>query len=117
MSKISYLVEFTISEGKVEEFKEKAQGYIQAVQENEPGTLTYQWWLSDDGTTALIQEGFDSQEALLTHLGNVGPSLPELLAIAPLASLKVFGTANDQVRGALADLGAQHFPHLAGFDR
>ena len=117
MSKISYVIEFTIQDGKLEEFKEKAKGYAKAVEDGEPGTLGYQWWLKEDGKHCLLQETFDSDESLLTHLGNVGPSLPELLAIAPITRFEVMGSAGDQVRGALADLGAVHFPHLTGFDR
>lgn len=117
MSKISYVVEFSIKDGKVDEFKSKAEGYIAAVKANEPGTLGYQWYLSEDGKRCLIQETFASSDALLTHLGNVGPSLPELLEIAPLTRCEVFGTASDAASSALAALSAVHFPHLSGFDR
>lgn len=117
MPRISYLVELTIADGKLEEFKDKAKGYIKAVQEGEPGTLGYQWWIREDGTHCLLHETFESSEALLTHLANVGPSLPDLLAIAPITRLEVFGTASEQARAALAGLGAKHFPHFAGFDR
>ena len=117
MPRVSYLLELTINDGKLEEFKDKAKGYIKAVQEGEPGTLSYQWRIGEDGTHCLLHEAFDSSEALLTHLGNVGPSLPDLLAIAPITRFEVFGTVSEQARGALAPLGAKHFPDFAGFDR
>jgi quinol monooxygenase YgiN len=117
MARVSYVMELTINEGKLEEFKEKAEGYVKAVQDGEPGTLVYQWWLGEDGTRCLVHEVFESSEALLTHVGNVGPSLPDLLAIAPITRLEVFGTVSEQAREAVAQLGAKHFPHLAGFER
>ena len=117
MSKISYIVEFTINDGKVEEFKSQAAGFVAGVQADEPGTLGYQWYLAADGSRCLLQETFASSEALLTHLGNVGPTLPTLLEIAPITRLEVIGTASDAAKEALAGLGAVHFPHLAGFDR
>lgn len=117
MSKVSYLPEFTINDGKVDEFKARAEGYIAAVEANEPGTLGYQWYLGEDGKRCLLHEVFSSSDALLTHLGNVEPSLPELLAIAPITRLEVLGSASPAVVDALADLGAEHFPRFAGFDR
>jgi quinol monooxygenase YgiN len=117
VSKIAYIIEFTINDGKQDEFTAKAKGYAEATEKNEPGTLGYQWWMQEDGSHCLLQETFESSEALLTHLGNVGPSLPELLAIAPITRFEVLGTASDQAKAALADLGAKHFPHLTGFDR
>ena len=117
MSKVSYMIEFTIKEGKVDEFKSLAAGYVSAVKENEPGTLGYRWFLGEDGERCLLLETFSSSDAMLTHLANVGPSLPELLAIAPITRLDVLGTASDGARNALADFGAVPFPHLDGFDR
>ena len=117
MSKISYLVECSINDGKLDEFKAKAATYIDAVKSGEPGTLVYKWWIGDDGKRCLIQESFESSEALMTHLGNVGPTLPELFAIAPATRLQVFGESSDEVRAALADFGAKHFPQFQGFER
>jgi len=117
MSKISYIIEFSINDGEVDEFTAKAKGYIALVKKNEPDTLGYQWCLAEDGTRCLLHETFSSSEALLTHLGNVGPSLPELLAIAPITRLEVLGSASVAAVDALAGLGAVHFPGMGGFDR
>ena len=117
MSKVSYIVEFTIKDGKLDEFKSLAENYISTVKENEPDTLGYQWFLGEDGERCLLLETFSSSDAMLTHLTNVGPSLPGLLAIAPATRLDVLGTVGDDTRNALADLGAVHFPRLGGFER
>ncbi len=117
MSKVFYIVEFTINEGKVDAFKNLAHGFISEVEATESGTLGYQWYLAEDGSRCLIQETFESSEALLVHLANVGPNLPALLEIAPLGRLEVFGEVSDTARRALATLGAQHFSNFGGFDR
>ena len=117
MSKVSYIIEFTIKDGEVDKFKSLKPGYITSVKENEPDTLRYQWYLSEDNKRGIVQETFTGSEALMTHLANVGPSLPELLAIAPITRLEVLGSVSDDARKALADFGAVHFPHLGGFDR
>ena len=84
MSGPAYLFELTIQAGKLDEFKAKAEGYTEAVKKDEPGTVEYQWWIAEDGSRCLLKETFTSSEALLQHLANVGPSLPDLLAIAPI---------------------------------
>jgi quinol monooxygenase YgiN len=117
MSKVSYIIELTIKDGEVDKFKSLSAGYVSAVKENEPETLGYQWYLSEDKKRCILQETFSSSEALLNHLANVGPSLPELLAIAPITRLEVLGSVSDDARKALTELGAVHFPHLSGFDR
>lgn len=117
MSKVAYILELTIADGKVDEFRSMAAGFIASVKADEPETLGYQWYLSEDGSRAILQETFSSSGALLNHLGNVGPSLPALLAIAPITRFEVIGSASDEARAALAGLGAVHFPHMGGFDR
>ena len=117
MSKASYVLEFTINDGKLEEFKAKSAGYIEAVKANEPGTLGYQWFLAEDGKRCLVHEAFRDSEALMAHLAHVGPTLPDLLAVAPITRVEVLGSASDAARAALTQLGAVHFPHLGGFDR
>ncbi|MDH3216344.1 MAG: antibiotic biosynthesis monooxygenase [Candidatus Krumholzibacteria bacterium] len=117
MNTVSYVLEFTIKDGKVDEFKSMAAGYISTVKENEPGTLGYQWFLGESGNRCLLLETFSSSDAMLTHLANVGPSLPDLLAIAPITRVEVLGTVSDEARDALAALDAAHFPHFDGFDR
>ncbi len=42
MSKISYVVEFSITAGTVDQFKTQAEGFIATVREHEPDTLGYQ---------------------------------------------------------------------------
>jgi quinol monooxygenase YgiN len=117
MSKISYVVQWAIKDGQLEAFKSKADGFIEAVKAKEPGTLAYQWWIAEDGRHCLLHETFESSEALLTHLGNVGPSLPDLLEIAPASRMEVYGDASPDVREALAGFDAAHFAHYGGFER
>ncbi len=114
---VAYVVELTIEEGKQDAFKQKAAKYIEQVEAGEPGTLAYQWFLAEDGSRCLLYENFADSNALLAHLANVGPSLPDLLAIAPITRFEVLGEASADARAALADFGTVHFPSIGGFDR
>jgi len=57
MSKVPYVVEFTINDGTLEEFKAMSAGIIEAVKGNEPGTLGYQWYLAEGGKRCLGTRG------------------------------------------------------------
>jgi quinol monooxygenase YgiN len=117
MSKVTYVVQWTINDGELENFKAMASGFVSSVQQNEPGTLGYQWWMGEDGKHCLLEEAFENSEAMLTHLGNVGPTLPDIMAIAPITRLEVRGEVSAEAREALSSLGATHFAHFVGFDR
>jgi hypothetical protein len=107
----------SINDGQLDAFKGMATDYAASTEANEEGTLRYQWYLNAEGSKCILVEKFASSEALLTHLGNVGPTLPNLLAIAPITRFEVVGEPSDEVRNALSELGAQFFAPLAGFDR
>ena len=117
MASIAYLIEMTIEDGKTDEFKALAAAYTDAVRAGEPGTLEYQWWLSEDGSKGLLKETFTGSEALLTHIANVGPSLSDLLAIAPFTRWEIFGEPSADARNALDEFGVVYFQHVVGFDR
>ncbi len=117
MSKISYSLEFNITAGQLDAFKAIASGYIAAAEANEPGTLRYQWYLNADATKCLLHEKFASSEACLAHLGNVGPTLPNLLALAPVTRFEVTGEPSDELKAALADLQPVYYAPMDGFDR
>lgn len=117
MSKISYLIELTINDGGLDTFKKLAAGYAASVEANEPNTTTYQWYLAADGSKCFLHEEFTDSGALMQHLANVGPSLPDLLAVSPITRVEVFGTPSAGAREALDGLGAAYFPHFTGFQR
>ena len=117
MAKVGYLIQFTVNDGQWDAFKTMADGFVAAVQDNEPNTKTYQWFEGTDQKSALLLEQFADSDAMLTHLGNVGPSLPDLLAIAPITRLEVLGDVSEAAREALAPLGAVHFSGFCGFER
>ncbi len=59
---ISYVIELTINDGGLDTFKELAAGYATAVEENEPSTTTYQWYLAEDDGKFLFMSGADKQQ-------------------------------------------------------
>lgn len=114
---VQYTSEFTLPEGKTEEFKRILHSIIESVEKNEPDLNAYQVYLNPEQNKAFIVEWFRNSEAILTHLGNVGSLFPELLAIAPIVRFEVFGDLTKEAEDALRAIGAKIFKYHEGFIR
>lgn len=55
---IEFRVEFTIKEGKLEEYKKLIHDMCRAVEANEPDTLTYEFYLNRDETKCIAHETY-----------------------------------------------------------
>lgn len=108
---------FSIPEGKIDEFKQKAAELTGKVEANEPGALSYEWFLSDDKRACTLVEVYKDSGAVMAHLGNVGDLLGPLLEVAPLSGLFILGNPSDQVRQAFAPFGPKIFAHWNGVTR
>ncbi|MDQ3291414.1 MAG: antibiotic biosynthesis monooxygenase [Bacteroidota bacterium] len=116
-NQVQYTVELSISQGKMEEFRRIIQSFLEAIQNREPDTNAFQIYLNEDESKAYLVEWFKSSEAILAHFDNVGPMLPELLAIAPITRLEVFGNLTKEAEEAVKSLGATVLHYHAGFIR
>ena len=112
---IQVLVELTIADGKVEEFKFQLPAIIDRVKTNEPDMIGYQWYLSDDKKKCYVIEWLKNPRAWLTHLSNAEPMLPPLFAIAPITRFEIYGDIPKDVEDVAKPFGAVVYKHLAGF--
>ena len=60
------------------EFKQLAADALDSAR-GESGTLQYDWFFSDDDTQCVVRETYRDSEAVLAHLGNVGPLLGRMI--------------------------------------
>ena len=116
-NQVQYTVELTIVQGKMEEFRRIIQSFLEAIQNQEPDTNAFQIYLNEDESKAYLIEWFQNSEAVLDHFANVGSIIPELLAIAPITRLEVFGNLSKEAEEAVKALGATIFHYHAGFIR
>ena len=115
---IHWILEMAIKDGELENFQTLKAEMIEATQSNEPDTLMYEWYVSDDEKQCHIYERYVDSAAVMVHLGNFGAKFADrfLAALTP-QKLTVYGDASDEVRGALAGLGAVHMHENGGFAR
>ncbi|WP_223637760.1 putative quinol monooxygenase [Corallococcus sp. EGB] len=65
---------------------------------SEPGTLRYQWFVTQRPGHYSILEEYADADAAETHNGNVGALLAELFSVAELVSVSFYGELNKYLR-------------------
>ena len=90
-----------IAAADLDEFKQLAARALAAARD-EPGTLQYDWYFSADETVCVVREAYVGSEAVLAHIGNVGPLLGRLVELGGGMQLDVFGAPSAALSDALA---------------
>ena len=111
--------EFTIEEGKIEEFKRLVKEMSRMVEANEPDTIIYQFYLNVDGTKCIVNETYSNSEAALAHNYSVASQtiLPKVFSVARISRLDVYGNPSEELQEVLTGIGAHSYNPFAGFSR
>ena len=115
---VHWVVEGEIKEGKLEAFKELMAEMIEATRAEEPDTLNYEWFLSEDGSRCQVYKRYKSSASAMAHLATYRRSYAErfLATVTPMRTI-VYGDPDDAVRGALSDSDPVYFSMIGGFIR
>lgn len=114
---VSWLVEVDVKPGQLEAFKALVREMVESTRP-EPGTLSYEWFISDDGAVVHIYERYADSEALLTHLNGFFEKFADRFGAAvDFKRFVVYGEPSDEVREALSVLNPVFFGTLDGFVR
>jgi len=115
---VFWLVELDIHEGKTDDFKAVMKAMVEWNRADEPGTLNYEWYISEDGKQCHIYERYANSAAAMVHLGNFGEKFAKQFdAVCTPTRLMVYGDASPDLTAAVAGIGASHFSQIGGFER
>ena len=114
---ISWNVEAKIKKGKLDELKELITKGSSQVKINGINTLAYEFWFSPDNKIVHYYNRYLNSEALIFHMNNISPMLPELLKLATPKKITVYGPANDSVKKIIKHLNPSYFNNYGGFTR
>lgn len=117
MHEITLIVEFAIKPGQRPDFEAAAARMREVVQRDEPGTLRYDWWLSTDGSRDVNIEVFADSDALVKHMENTAPLLPDLVAAADVVRVEVLGELSVAAHDAIDEASTGHFSYGGGISR
>jgi quinol monooxygenase YgiN len=115
---VRFTVDLTINEEKFHEFEGIAQAMI-AGSQKEPGTLGYDWCLSDDRKRCRLVETYADGNAVLAHLTGpvVQELVPKILEASSISGFEVYGDPGPKAAEMLAGFGAEIFQLWHGFGR
>ena len=120
-NQIHFRAEFTIEEGKIEEYKKLAEDMSRMVETNEPDTINYQFYLNRVGTKCIVYETYANSEAALSHNNGVASQtiLPKIFSVAKIIRFDVYGNPSEELQKVLASSGfsPQSYNLFAGFSR
>lgn len=119
MSSTSFrlIVHQSVNPDGLAQFRELAQRGAAGAQANEPGTLGYEFFLSEDGSDCYLNEYYESDQAFLDHFERVQPILQESMKVSTLVEAVVLGDPGAEARAMLDHLGAKYYSDCIGFCR
>lgn len=92
-NRIHFKAEFTIEDGKMEEYKKLVQDMSRVVEANEPGTINYQFYLNRSETKCIVNETYANSEAALAHITGIASQtiLPKIFSVSRISRFDVYG--------------------------
>ena len=114
---IHFRAEFSIEQGKIEEYKKLIKEMSKMVEANEQDTMDYQFYLNKDETKCIVYETYANSEAALAHNDGVASRtiLPKIFSLAKVSRFEVYGDPSEELEKLLASFGAETFSLFAGF--
>ncbi len=92
MSRLEVIAHLKVRPGQLVGFKEQVAEVLRIAQEQDTGTLRYDWFLSRDGTECEVHEVYESSESMVEHAGHINEARNKLFAeFAEGHEVKVFG--------------------------
>jgi quinol monooxygenase YgiN len=115
---VHWILEVSINDGELDNFKALMEEMVAATQADEPGALNYEWFLSPDGKTCHIYERYADSDATRVHMKNFGEKFAgRFMGCVKMGRTDLYGDPDDQLKGMLAGMGAVHYSQIGGFAR
>ncbi len=100
----------------VEEF---LNGVVESVNETEPGTILYEYYLSEDKKKVSLIEIYKTDADAVIHMKNflAAPHSGPFLETFEIESFKVMGNSSNELKEILNDFTKDHRKLIRGFKR
>ena len=115
---VFWIVEVEVKDGELDKLRDLMSEMVEATQSNEPGTLNYEWAISEDSKNCHIFERYVDSAAALIHLGTFNDKYAErFMALVDLKHFVVYGHPNNELKETFAGSDAVFMSPLGGFSR
>jgi quinol monooxygenase YgiN len=118
MSNVFWTFNVTIKGGEVAKLKDLIREMSDASEADEPGTLIYEWTISDDKKAAEVHERYADSDAALTHLASFNKNFADrLMALVEPTGMTVYGSPSAVLKKELAGANPVYMDVIGGFAR
>jgi quinol monooxygenase YgiN len=115
---VAWLFELGVKDGREADLRALMAEMVDATRADEPRTLDYEWYLSEDGRRCHLWERYADAAAAMVHLGTFGRRfMARFFDVLTPERMTLYGAADDAVRGAVAQLAPVVMARAAGFNR
>ena len=117
---ITVVYKWTAQPGKLDELKSIYTDVSAAMEQNEPGAVEVQIYVSEAENALYVRDEFADAAALGFHLGSTAAAhFPDLLSIATPGQFLFFGDVPEEMKQATQQmqLAAEFGTHVTGFER
>ena len=112
---IAWVVELAVRPGQLDNFR-ALTGEMVLVTRHEPGALSYQRFVSEDGQIVQLYERYADSAAALAHLRTFEKMFSRRFgSLVDRKRLSVFGTPTDELKAVLDRAGATYLRPLGDF--
>ena len=115
---VAWIFELSVKEENDTTLRALMTEMVDATRAGEPGTLHYEWYLSEDGRRLHVYERYADAAAALAHLGTFRERyMTRFFTVLSPERMVVYGSPDAAVRGALAQLAPPVMSQVGGFTR
>ena len=111
------IVHQTVDPEGLEEFRELAAQGAANAETNEPGTLGYEFFFSEEGDDCYLNEYYVDSAAFMEHFARVQPILEASMKVSNMVEVVVLGNPSSEAREMLGHIGAKFYTDCIGFCR
>lgn len=115
--RVIYLDRFELHEGKANDFTRFATDMAAWVEQNEPGAVSFDYYVDDAGKTGTAVFIFSDADALDRHIELASSRFPEAYALVRATEIELLGRPSDQAVRMAASFAGTVKSKLAGFSR
>ena len=114
---VSWVIELAVKDGQLDTFKE-LMGEMVAGTSQEPQSLAYEWYISDDGGIVHIFEKYADSDAMIAHVnGFLEKWAGRFLESTDPTRFMVYGNPSPAARELLAGFEPTYLGPWGGFSR
>ena len=116
---IIFYLDLDVAEGKSDEVSDFVDYLVSAVNETEPKTMYYKYWISNDKKKVSLMEVYHSNEDALFHMNAfaVAPHRDRFLETFLVTNFQVLGNTNQELKDAMKAYTEDHRTLINGFQR